>query len=104
MIYDEFPHEVTFQKSTKLSDGSGGHTLEWTDFLTTEAFVCPVSSEELYKAAQTQNPINHDVFFPFVEGIKSDMRVKHGEDILTIHSKPLDQGGQGEILLLKCSL
>ncbi|CAH0186032.1 phage head closure protein [Peribacillus simplex] len=104
MSYEEFPHEITFQAYTKVSDGGGGYTFEWTDYLATEAFVCSVSSKELYQAAQTKNPINHDVFFPFIEGIKPDMRVKYGENILTIHSKPLDQGGQGEILLLKCSL
>lgn len=104
MTYDEFPHEVIFQKSGKVPDGGGGYTNGWVDFLTTEAFVCPVSSKELYQAHQTQNPINHNVFFPYVDGIKPDMRVKHGNDILSIHSKPLDQGGQGEILLLKCSL
>lgn len=103
---NEYPHTVTFQAHTKVSDGGGGYTETWSDFFTTEAFVCPVKSFELYQSQQTSNPVNHSVFFPYQEGVKGDMRVMWHDrnQTLEVQSKPLDQGGQGEVLMVKCSL
>jgi SPP1 family predicted phage head-tail adaptor len=116
---NEYPHTVTFQSFEPVPDGGGGHTEEWSDFLTTEAFVCPVKAFEQFQSQQTTNPINHNIFYPYQSGAKSDMRaVWHDRQeekvvngvktmvnlILTVKSKPLDQGGQGEVLMVKCSL
>lgn len=101
---EEFPHAIIFQSLNKVSDGGGGYTEEWTNFLVTEAFVCPISSNERYQAQQTQSPISHSVFYPYQEGVKPDMRILHDNNILTTHSKPIDQGGQGEILMVKAEL
>lgn len=103
---NEYPHTVTFQSLQKVSDGGGGYTQEYVDFLTTEAFVCPVKSFELYQSQQTSNPVNHSIFYPYQEGVKGDMRVfwHDREETLEVQSKPLDQGGQGEVLMVKCSL
>lgn len=101
---EEYPHVITFQSFQPIPDGGGGYEEGWTDFLTTEAFVCPVSSNERYQAQQTQSPISHSIFYPYQTGVKPDMRVIHGDDILTLHSKPIDQGGQGEILMVKAEL
>jgi SPP1 family predicted phage head-tail adaptor len=104
MFLDEFPHTITFQRPIKTPDGGGGNTVSWEDVLTTEAFICPVSSRELALAQQIKNPIDHSVFYPYVEGVKADMRIKHDVKYFTIHSSPLDQGGQGEILMVKAKL
>lgn len=98
----EFPHTITFQESNKISDGGGGHTSTWVDIKETEAFVCPVSSKERFIAEQAQKPIDHSVFYPFQDGYKHGVRIKWGERILNPKTKPIDQGGQGEILLIKC--
>lgn len=104
MFLEEFPHTITFQRPIRTPDGGGGNTVTWEDVFTTEAFVCPVSSREVFQAQQTQNPIDHSVFYPYQEGVKADMRIKHGNKILTIHSSPFDQGGQEEILMIKAKL
>ncbi len=39
MIYEEFPHVITFQRLEKVPDGGGGYVEKFTDYLTTEAFV-----------------------------------------------------------------
>lgn len=103
-MFEEFPHTITFQKYEKIPDGGGGYEEDWVNYLTTEGHVQPVSSEEFQLAQQTQNPIDHKVFFPYAEGIKSNMRIKWGEKILEIKSSPLDQGGFGEILMVKARL
>ncbi|MFT4415320.1 phage head closure protein [Fredinandcohnia humi] len=103
----EFPHEITFQKEGKVPDGGGGRkSTGWIDEFTTEAFVCPVSSKERYLAQQAQTPVDYNVFYPYQEGVKSSMRIKWTEKGVTKYlnpkSKPIDQGGLGEILMLKC--
>jgi SPP1 family predicted phage head-tail adaptor len=107
MIYDEFPHTITFQTATSVPDGMGGHKTSWEDFLEIEAFVCPVTgrsaSQETYVAQQSQTPINYHVFFPFETAVKSSMRIKYEDKYLSIESDPLDSGGQGEKHMLKCS-
>lgn len=104
MLIEEFPHIITFQRPKKVPDGGGGNQVTWEDVFSTEAFVCPVSSRELALSQQIQNPIDHKVFFPYQEGVKADMRIKHGVQYFTIHSSSLDQGGQGEILMVKAKL
>lgn len=102
---NEFPHVVTFKKLVKVADGGGGFKDGYIDFLTTEAFVCPVSSNERYQSMQIQNPVDYSLFFPYQVGVTSDMQAYwHDRDIaLKIKGKPVDQGGQGEILMVKCT-
>jgi SPP1 family predicted phage head-tail adaptor len=101
---NEFPHTVTFQQFTKVPDGGGGYIESWGDFLTTEAHVQPISSNQFAQAQQLTNPIDHNIFCPYQEGVKGSMRVKWGEKFLELRSNPLDQGGQEEILLVKARL
>jgi SPP1 family predicted phage head-tail adaptor len=98
----EYPHEIIFQDEKSTPDGAGGRKVDWADAFTTEAFVDPVTSREFYQAQQAQNPIDYNVFIPYQEGIKPTMRIKYGNQILILKSKPIDQGGQGEILVIKC--
>lgn len=105
-MMNEFPHTITFQKFGKIPDGGGGYIESWNDVFTTDAFVCPVKASEVYQSQQTQNPVNHSIFYPYQEGVKADMRVYwvDREKTLTIQGEPLDQGGQGEILMIKAVL
>ncbi|MCP3741460.1 phage head closure protein [Rossellomorea sp. BNER] len=105
MIHDheEYPHEITFQIGKNVPDGGGGYKVEgWTDVFTTEAFVNPVSSKEFYRARQAQTPIDYNVLFPYKEDVKPSMRIKYGDQYLALKSKPIDLGGWGEKLMLKC--
>lgn len=102
-MYEEFPHEITFQENKAVGDGGGGKGKpNWVDFFSTEAFVSPVTSREFYLAQQTKTPIDYNVFYPYQDGVRPSMRIKYGEKYLAIKSKPIDQGGQGEILMIKC--
>jgi SPP1 family predicted phage head-tail adaptor len=101
---NEFPHTITFQSYTEVSDGGGGYTEEWSDFLTTEAHVQPVSSREYVRAQALQNPIDHNVYYPYQDGVTASMRILWDGKTLDIQSSPMDQGGMGEILLVKAQL
>lgn len=104
---NEFPHTVTFQKYEKVPDGGGGYTEKWVDFLTTEAHVQPISSNQYAQAQQLEKPIDHNIFYPYQDGIKGSMRAiwkDRNDSILELRSNPLDQGGLGEILMVKAQL
>lgn len=101
---NEFPHTAIFRKSTKLTDGGGGYTYEWSDAFTSEAFVCPISGSEYVQAQQLTNPVDYSVFVPYREDITPDMRIFSDGKLLDVQSAPLDQGGQKEVILLKCKM
>ena len=102
----EFPHTVTFQSLQEVPDGGGGHTKDWVDFLTTEAHVQPLGGREYAQAQQLTNPVDHNIFYPYQEGVKASMRALwvDRDKTLSIQTKPLDQGGMGEIMLVKAEL
>lgn len=104
MIYEEFPHVVTFQRVEKVSDGGGGYVEKFTDYLTTEAFVGGITSREYYQAQQLQNPVDCNVYFPYRNDIEKTMRIIYESKVLTLKSEPIDQGGMHEIMNLKCQV
>lgn len=116
---NEFPHTVTFQKYERVPDGGGGYTENWIDFLTTEAHVQPISSNQYAQAQQLEKPIDHNIFYPYQEGVKGSMRaIWHDREekkvvdgveqmvklTLSLRSNPLDQGGLGEVNMVKAQL
>lgn len=103
---NEYPHEITIESFTKIDDGGGGYTKDWSTFGTSEALVVPLSGSEFYQAQQTQNPIDYDVYLPYREDIKPSMRVKFkGKTLQIIAVLPslVDINGEYEKLCLKCS-
>ncbi|MDE1375024.1 phage head closure protein [Bacillus sp. FSL W8-0445] len=106
MMYEEFPHTITFQKFEQIPNGGGGFKKEWVDAITDcEAFVDSLTGKEYYQAQQLENPVEYNVYFPYREDVKNDMRIiwkDRNDRVLVIQSPPIDQGGQGEILCFKC--
>lgn len=103
-VFEEFPHEITFQKLEKVPDDGGGYNEKYVDHLTISARVTSVTSREFYQAQQLQYPVDHNVYFEYREDIEKTMRIKYENKILTLKSSPIDQGGEHEIMCLKCQV
>jgi SPP1 family predicted phage head-tail adaptor len=100
---NKYPHRIDIESYEEVSDGMGGHTETWSTVETSlKAHVQPISGREYYQAQQIQNPVNVDVYTPYNEVIKPNMRVIYKSMNLNIISV-IDQGGMNKILCLKCS-
>ncbi|WP_245153939.1 phage head closure protein [Jeotgalibacillus proteolyticus] len=101
---EEFPHEVIIQVHTEpVSDGGGGYlpgTGGWMNVDTDDffGFLDTPTSREIYEAHQLQHPFDRNLYYPYRTDITPKMRVVCEGDIYEIVSKPMDQGGQNEIM------
>lgn len=105
MLYaDEFPHVAQFLVKTKTSDGGGGGTESWQEYLgPTAAFFDTPSSREEILAMQTTNPLERYLYLPFRTDVNAKMRVKEVtdtdfEETYELIGRPMDQGGQREVI------
>lgn len=105
MIYEDeqFPHEITFLRLTNVSDGAGGWETTWETYDTSKALVTPISSREFGQSSQTRNPIEYEVYYPYRDDIKPEMRVIYNGETLAIKTRPMDQGGAHEVMMIECT-
>ncbi|WP_164670964.1 phage head closure protein [Virgibacillus doumboii] len=105
---NEFPHNVTFLTfSDPEPDGGGGYipgTGGWKTYDTIEGFLDTPTSEQIYKAHQLQHPFDRYLFFLYRTDITVAMRVKCESDTYELVGKPLDQGGQHEVMRVSLRL
>lgn len=104
MLYDEYPHIVTFQTLTKVSDGAGGSTKLWADVLTIDAFLDTPSSHEIFAAMQLQNPLDRNLYYEYRNDINEKMRCTCEDVTYELIGKPQDQGGQHEVMKVPLKL
>lgn len=100
MLHDEFPHQVIFQKLTKISDGAGGHTSLWKNELILNGFMDTPNSRETFQAQQLENPYDRNLFFSYRTDVTEDMRCTCEGINYELIGHPQDQGGQHEIMLV----
>ncbi|MGM0903065.1 MAG: phage head closure protein [Bacillota bacterium] len=97
---DQFPHEVVFLiQKEPISDGGGGYLPSaWAEYDRVDGFLDTPSSRELYQAQQLQHPFDRHLYYPYRTDITTKMRVECEGDTYELAGKPLDQGGQHEIM------
>lgn len=104
MLFDEYPHSVTFQKLSCASDGGGGWIQAWSDVLTIKGFVDTPSSNEIFIAQQLKNPYDRNLFYPYRKDITADMRCTYEGISYELVGHPQDQGGQHEVMKVPLKL
>ena len=104
MRHAEYPHSVTFQTLSKVSDGGGGFTSLWTAKFTAQGFMDTPSSREIFEAQQLNNPLDRNLYFPYRTDITADMRCAFEGNTYELVGNPQDQGGQREVMLVPLKL
>ena len=101
---DMYIHRIAFEKAEVISDGMGGSTKgKYAPVKETEALVQPNNSDEWYLGEQQGHRLFADIYFPPLTGITEDMRIRHLDtgDVYSMESDPINQGGHGEVMLIK---
>jgi SPP1 family predicted phage head-tail adaptor len=104
----DFPHVISIEIESTLSDGSGGYEQAWIPLKSINAFVQPISGKTFFQAQQMDSQINHKVFVPYDEEIQSNYDEKTNMRVIFKGGKSLvidnfiDQGGLNEIMVLVC--
>lgn len=103
---DEFPHGVAFRSYTEPQpDGGGGYIPGgYVDYITIDGFLDTPTSNEIYQAQQLQHPFDRNLFYPYRTDITTSMHVVCEGDTYEIVGKPLDQGGQHEVMRVSLRL
>lgn len=104
MFLEEFPHKVMVLKLTRVPDGGGGYTEGWTESHSFYGFLDTPSSKEIYQAEQLQHPFDRNLFYPYGEDLTTSHRVECEGDTYELASKPMDQGGQHEVMKVNLRL
>ena len=76
--------EIQDYKSTQ--DADGFETREWMTVHTGWADIAPVSGKEYMASNKETAEITNKIYIRFRSGIKSTMRIKHGDRIFEIES------------------
>lgn len=104
MRHAEYPHTVIFKTLTKISDGAGGYVQNWTPTLTIQGFLDTPSSREIFTAQQLQNPLDRNLYYAYRVDINAKMRCECEGDTYELIGKPMDQGGQHEVMKVSLKL
>lgn len=81
-----YRHIIDFEKIVDIKNEYGEVNKEWTTFFTTRASIRPISGREFYQAESINSEVTHKVNLRYIEGIKSDMRIKFGNRVFEIIS------------------
>jgi SPP1 family predicted phage head-tail adaptor len=80
-------HVIDIQDATETSDGMGGYTSSYSDtYSNLRASVWPLSASERINSDKVELLVTHRIRTRYREGVKADMRVKHGSDYYNIKS------------------
>lgn len=104
MLYDEYPHVVTFQMYAKVPDGAGGYVQDWVDTLTIDAFMDTPSSREIFAAMQLQNPLDRNLYYAYRTDVNEKMQCIYEGETYELTGKPQNQGGQHEVMKVPLKL
>lgn len=98
----ELRHRITIQKPVSTQDEFGQPTDSWDNVITLWAKVEDLSGREYFIAQQVPaSQVNARITIRWRVGIKSEMRIVHGDRILNIKAV-LDPDGRRKWLHLMC--
>lgn len=69
--------KIFFQDKTSVSDGMGGFTETWSDYITHYSEIRPLTGKEIIESGKLQHDLTHRLFMRYREGITPDMRIRY---------------------------
>lgn len=80
-------HKLVVQRDAGVTQSAAGqHVESWEMYATVWGWVHPLKGEELEQAQQVHGDVTHRLTIPWINGLTSDMRLKHKGRYLNIGS------------------
>lgn len=100
----ELKHKIEFLQRTNGSDGYGEPIDTWNVFKSAYASKDPLIGKEFFSALTTENKIEVKFRTRYIQGITSDMRIRHGNEVYEIVGPPINVKSLNKELLCYCRL
>ena len=100
----DYRHKITFLKKGKGRDEWGEPIDTWQAVKTVWASKDPLLGNEFFAALTTENKVEVKFNMRYIDGITSDMRIEHNNDIYEIIGEPVNVKGLNRELLCYCRL
>jgi len=97
-------HKITFLKHVVGRDKYGEPIDTWEEYKTAWASKEPLLGNEFFSSLTTENKIETKFNMRYIDGITSDMRIRHGNEIYEIIGQPVNVKGLNRELLCYCRL
>ena len=68
-------HKIELQRQQRTPDGIGGFEVVWETYLTTFAYIAPLSGTESLVGMQIQDSVTHRIYMRYKDGILAEDRV-----------------------------
>lgn len=96
----KWTHEVAIQRRTRIPDGAGSWTEDWTAVAATVARVSPISARDRLQYAQMEYPVTHKVYLPGSADVRPEDRIVLGGRTLAVKGvvNPSELGHHLEVL------
>ena len=98
-------HKIDILEHATGYDSYGEPTDEWTPFRSgVWAKKEDIIGKEFYSALTNDKQVEKKFSTGYIKGVKSEMRIKYGDDIYEIIGHPVNIGDKNMELLFYCSL
>ena len=91
MKIGDLDKRITFQATTKVSDGMGGFTVTWTDIATVWAKKTTHRSDEAMQAMAVTGTALHNYRIRYRKDINGSWRIKEGNRYMNIIGPPMEK-------------
>lgn len=97
-----FNKKISFLQRYKGQDDYGEPIDEWRLYKTVWASKEPILGKEFFSALTTENKVEVKFNMRYTNGITSEMRIQHGNEIYEIIGPPIDVKSMHKELLCYC--
>lgn len=85
MLYaGDLRHEVVFQTPVTITDGGGGQSTTWVDYLRARVQITPTKATETTVNGNVQDRTSFRITMRFAPGLNAQMRIIYGTRVFNI--------------------